>query len=176
MTGSIRRYISGIDPGGRMYIIKSDGTAFTQGQKKFIDAAVTRALRAELAAGMHGTYPDEVIETDDNFVREDKHGNKIYVHPLMVSLRRIIRMRGWSYASLSEAIGRNKSLISRYVRGDNEPNLKDAAALFGTLGYRLAAVPIDMLGEVNEMVARYEEEQAKALMQYSMGGDDERQD
>lgn len=173
MTGSIRRYISAVDPGGRVVIIKSDGTPFTESQKKWIDAAVTKALRAELAAGMHGTYPDEVLDSEDTLVRVKPDGERVHVHPLMIRLKQIIKLRGWAYAQLSQFVGRSKSLVSRYIRGEMDPHLKDAAALFGLLGYRLVAAPLDVLDEVNEVIARKEEEIAKALHVHSMGAADE---
>ncbi len=169
MPGSIRRYIARVDEGGRLVIIKSDGTPITMEELAWFNQTVSRQLRVDLATGSKGTTEDEILYGPDIVAGTNRAGETVVVHPLLHSLKSKILLRGWRFASLSQLLGRRPSAVSQWLRGENEPRFKDVVALFGLLGYKFIPIPLEIASQIGEQVDAAEERLANDMRRHSMG-------
>lgn len=153
---SVRKYISTIDEGGRLRIVRSDGQEITELEKTWFDNLVTTELRNEKthAAAMRRVQ-----------YKESK-GN---THPLMLTFGLIARNQGMNLTQLSYALSKRRSAVSEWLRGNAKPQLEEAYALFGMAGYKLMAVPNTIVDQVRNAVLSEEARVAQIDKKISMG-------
>ena len=160
-----RTYISTRDLGGRLVIVRSDGQVITPDEKAWFDKAVTDKIRSEkLIAAKSAAVPMSMDEDEaDNLV-----------HPMLITLRSKVNDRGFDrrMGELSALIGRRKTALSEWLRGLAKPYFVDVYALFGLLGYRLVAVPMEILDTVLDQVQTAETETRAKDRIDSMGDGD----
>lgn len=154
MGNKARKFLSRVDEGGRIVVLRSDGMPFNAEDKKWFDAIVTRALR------------------QDNLIQRDLELAESDVHPTMLKLRSILNKQSFTYGSLSVIMGKRKSAISEWLRGNSFPFYHEAYRLFSMLGYRLHPVPTEVEAEVLDLIKQGEQQREDKMAQINMGGDD----
>lgn len=156
-----RRYLSRLDEGGRLVIIRSDAKPMEPKEKTWLDYVITKALRNSAMLASKGVPPDE-----DHL----QPGN---LHPSIERLKALISEGGYQLGLLSTSLGRRPKALSEWLRGVSKPCHTDVYALFGVLGYRQVGVPLEVLGEVQAILDAHEERKREMLYQESMGSEEE---
>lgn len=137
----VRRFISTIDAGGRLVIVKSDGTSISRDEKLWFDQTITAQLRTDLAMAAKGYIQHAVLYEDT------PQG----LHPMIEVLKGCAERSDMRLTVMSKLIGKRKTAASEIFRGHVSPFFKDVYALFGMLGYRLMPVPWKHADEVQRM-------------------------
>ncbi len=153
-----RKYMSRIDDAGRLVIIRSDGEPLTTADKEWFDETVTYTLRNQAVMQARGYTPDK---------ESTQPGN---LHPSIEKLKQLINERGIQLRLLSSGLGRRPGALAEWLRGVTKPYHVDVYALFGILGYRQVAVPLEAMHEVMPIVEQYERAEQEELNRLSMGG------
>ncbi len=156
----VRKYISSIDLGGRLVIIKSDGEVMSEEDLAWFNETVTRQLRNDKV--------DEALRRKPNYKIP-----KGQIHPLLNKLGVLIAKHGFNMTVLSEGLRKRRTAVSEWLRGTAKPQLEEAAALFGLVGYSLVPVPNTILAEINTVVQAEERRIELKLLEQSMGGEDD---
>lgn len=152
-----RRYLSSLDAGGRMVIIKSDGSPIATDEKQVIDKAVTRWIRNESLRIGRG-LPD-----DAEFLLPGK------MHPTIELLKKIINEREYELTMLSNLLGRRAKAVSEWLREVSKPYHTEVWSLFRLLGYRQMAIPESAVAEVEELIRQHEKDLQDFDAEHSMG-------
>lgn len=158
MGTNARKYLSRVDEGGRIVILRSDGEPFTASDKSWFDEVITRALRQSATFETDGGTGSEASDNGD--------------HPTMLRLRAILSKQTFSYASLSVMMGKRKTALSEWLRGTSKPLYHEVYRLFSMLGYRLHPIPTEIEADVIDLVALAERLRTAKLAELNMGDDD----
>lgn len=154
----------------RIVIFRTDGANITDHEADWFRATVTQAMRTKhLMENAKASLDAALAEPDVTEGVSPKTGSRVVVHPLVNTLKAIIKDRGWSLARISQMLGKGDAAMSTWFRGMARPSMQDVYASFGLAGYRLMPVPIQISSEVMELVKKAEHDNAQEDIKNSLG-------
>ncbi len=154
----------------RIVIFRTDGADITDAEADWFRTTMTQAIRTKhLMENANANLDAALAEPDVAEGTSPRTGARVIVHPLVNTLKNMIKQRGWALSRISQMLGKGDQAMSTWFRGMARPSMQDVYASFGLLGYRLMPVPIQISKEVLDLVKQAEHDNAQEDIKNSLG-------